>query len=138
MNQMQSLNTGVGRKLQQKHPMKLTNEVAAIRRILDEQKITVEVFETLLHIHDRGEVELTTLAGLCEVSCASVTKSMDILEQRGLAERTRLLSDRRKVWAVVDEGGELLLQRFLMAAKAGEPVPNLMLRTMRATFDNQP
>jgi len=61
-------------------------------------------------IRDEGEMTIGGLAGIINLSQATVTTIMDRLEKRGLVERARSKTDKRKVYALLTDSGHEVLK----------------------------
>jgi len=61
-------------------------------------------------IREQGEMTIGGLAGIINLSQATVTTIIDRLEKRGLVERARSSSDKRKVFALLTDAGQEVLK----------------------------
>jgi DNA-binding MarR family transcriptional regulator len=61
-------------------------------------------------IRDQGEMTIGGLAGTINLSQATVTTIIDRLEKRGLVERARSSTDKRKVYALLTDAGHEVLK----------------------------
>jgi len=77
--------------------------------------ITVPLLETMTHIHEskEGELRIIDIANLREVSNANMTGVIDALEKLGLAERTRMVRDRRAYAIKLTNKGKRAMKELL-------------------------
>ena len=79
------------------------------RRLLRDHEVTVPQMRCLLVIESEGVIGCSDLARAVDLNFSTVNGILDRLEQRGLVERRRLESDRRKVQVTVTRAGRRLV-----------------------------
>jgi len=98
-------------------PMDSSHVVKAIRKIVRaidlrskevsrQTGLTIPQIVVLQGVRDLGEVTTKALSENADLSSATVVTILDKLEEKGLVERYRSLSDRRIVHARLTEAGE--------------------------------
>lgn len=88
----------------------LSRELEA--RLLERHGITVNDFETLLHLshEDGGKLRRIDLAERLRLTPSGVTRLLEGLESAGLTEKASCPEDARVTYAVVTDAGRALLQ----------------------------
>ena len=79
------------------------------RRLLRDHEVTVPQMRCLLVIESEGVIGCSDLARAVDLNFSTVNGILDRLEQRGLVQRRRLESDRRKVEVNVTRAGRRLV-----------------------------
>jgi DNA-binding MarR family transcriptional regulator len=79
------------------------------KRLIKEAGLTAPQLLLLKGINELGQISMRQLANHTNMSQATATTIMDRLESRGLVQRIRSQTDKRKVHATLTEQGQLLL-----------------------------
>jgi len=91
--------------------------------------ISMAQLNILYTLHRSGEMSMSRLADVLNVSLSSATGLVDRMEERGFIERTRVPEDRRVVLVRIAEAGEHVLEEN--DAQTDELMRNVLTRLDR-------
>jgi DNA-binding MarR family transcriptional regulator len=108
----------------------------SIAEVADEVSLTQ--FRALVLVDARGSITMGELAEVLGVNPSTATRLCDVLEEKGLVDRTPLDGNRRVVIATLSETGQQLVRRALrrrqrqLAAAVGRLSPDAQRRLSRS------